>query len=726
MKLLGLEVHNFCQHRHKEIEFHNRLNAFLGHNGSGKSNLLVSALGALTGDFSRTNGKKVENISQFAGEDEPSYVKLRFEHNGTTATVLRGLRGKQSYFQRDCSYSHTQKIRGDKAVTAAVADLLDVSTQMLTQYVFVAQGEIFAPLAAKPAERARSFQKLFGVSEAEKCWEALGTFLIQQRDRHRSAPDLQQITDDLVAAERTLATCVEELETTFKDFPSEYIDAEDPNRIRITSHNQWTRYNVEVEGILDKLQICAADLDEACDEYARARFDRDRYAMLVDESKQAYTDTKELLSVQEKLQAEHNNRQRLTRAIVAARQEEEDNPEPVPPEDWVALDELTSPAAIAHIDELKAEQRKCDHLLAYFADPDSKHHQSECPTCGTHVDDIAVDAEELRGRLRDVSHELDEHKRKLAEATEHHAAMLRWNAWRNVWKRNIDHYQAEYDALPESSGEPLDQDKIAEDTRFVEQHEAQMAMVLTTTAEYDRAAGNKGYIESTIGGWNHELELVLAKRDEHVQMSFEEVEEAEAACASRRTQHYAFIEAKSRKESAAQAVDSLDHRRVQALNVLDELARADEFYEHLEAVRQLLHRDNLPRIVAQNYLELLETDTNELLTLFDTDYRIRAVEGMGFEALFEDGRVQPAARLSGGQKVVLALAFRIAVNSMFANDLSLLCLDEPTAYLDDDNIGCLSVALDRLRDLSASRGLQCVLITHEDSLGHLFDQVVQL
>ena len=117
MKLLSLEVHNFCQHRHKEIEFHNRLNAFLGHNGSGKSNLLVSALGALTGDFSRTNGKKAENICQFADDDEPSYVKLKFEHGGTTATIQRGLRGKQSYFQID---NDDEKTRGDKAATLSL------------------------------------------------------------------------------------------------------------------------------------------------------------------------------------------------------------------------------------------------------------------------------------------------------------------------------------------------------------------------------------------------------------------------------------------------------------------------------------------------------------------------------------------------------------------------------------------------------------------------------
>jgi len=66
------------------------------------------------------------------------------------------------------------------------------------------------------------------------------------------------------------------------------------------------------------------------------------------------------------------------------------------------------------------------------------------------------------------------------------------------------------------------------------------------------------------------------------------------------------------------------------------------------------------------------------------------------------------------------------VNSLFAADLGVITLDEPTAYLDDENINCLDLALARLRSLSEARGLQCILITHEKGLGHLFDHVVQL
>jgi exonuclease SbcC len=110
------------------------------------------------------------------------------------------------------------------------------------------------------------------------------------------------------------------------------------------------------------------------------------------------------------------------------------------------------------------------------------------------------------------------------------------------------------------------------------------------------------------------------------------------------------------------------------------------------------------------------------------DFLIRAAtdESPTFVAEFFDGRKQPAKRLSYGQKTVLALAFRVAVNALFADQIGLLALDEPTAYLDQQRIRALAPVLERLRELSTARGLQCLMVTHETSLSHLFESAVEL
>ena len=135
-----------------------------------------------------------------------------------------------------------------------------------------------------------------------------------------------------------------------------------------------------------------------------------------------------------------------------------------------------------------------------------------------------------------------------------------------------------------------------------------------------------------------------------------------------------------------------------------------------------------PRLVAQRNLLRLESAINDLLRIFAVNFLVKVADDGSptFVAEFFDGRKQAAQRLSIGQKTVLALAFRVAVNAMFAEEIGLLALDEPTASLDAARIKALAPVLEKLRDLSTSKGLQCLLVTHAMNLSHLFESTIEL
>ena len=145
-----------------------------------------------------------------------------------------------------------------------------------------------------------------------------------------------------------------------------------------------------------------------------------------------------------------------------------------------------------------------------------------------------------------------------------------------------------------------------------------------------------------------------------------------------------------------------------------------------ESAREALK--TAPRLVAQRNLQRLESAINELLQIFRVNFVVKvATDGTPtFIAEFFDGRRQVAQRLSIGQKTVLALAFRVAVNAMFAEEIGLLALDEPTASLDQPRIQALAPVLEKLRDLSTAKGLQCLLVTHAANLSHLFESTIEL
>jgi len=70
------------------------------------------------------------------------------------------------------------------------------------------------------------------------------------------------------------------------------------------------------------------------------------------------------------------------------------------------------------------------------------------------------------------------------------------------------------------------------------------------------------------------------------------------------------------------------------------------------------------------------------------------------------------------------LAFRWTLNSMFASQIGMLVLDEPTAWIDARNLDCLEVALTNLRGLVRAQGYQVIIITHHQQLQRVFDQVI--
>jgi DNA repair exonuclease SbcCD ATPase subunit len=183
-------------------------------------------------------------------------------------------------------------------------------------------------------------------------------------------------------------------------------------------------------------------------------------------------------------------------------------------------------------------------------------------------------------------------------------------------------------------------------------------------------------------------------------------------------------ELEGRHEGLSKTVDDLN-ARLHKLQV--EAAVAVGWRDHQEQMREVLHYSALPRLVSHHHLDRLSADVNAYLRLFDSPFRVEVDESLGFTSVFhKGGKRRPAGRLSGGQKVVLALAFRLSVNNAFASDLGLLCLDEPTVGLDEHNLGSLETALGRLRELAKSTGLQVVMVTHERSLAPLFDNVISL
>jgi exonuclease SbcC len=104
---------------------------------------------------------------------------------------------------------------------------------------------------------------------------------------------------------------------------------------------------------------------------------------------------------------------------------------------------------------------------------------------------------------------------------------------------------------------------------------------------------------------------------------------------------------------------------------------------------------------------------------------VEADQDLTFKVFFSGQLPVKARQLSGGQKVILAIAFRAALDRVFGHDTGMMYLDEPTAGLDADNVKYFHEALQKLAEKSGT-DRQLVVITHVHELSGVFDQLIQL
>ena len=274
MKLLHISLENVCQHLKLSHDFSPGMNGIVGRNGSGKTNLLKSIEASLTNEIANA-GKKDANISQLAESDGVSRIVATFEHGDDTLEIVRSLRGSKSQLK----ISSGGIIYGDTKITAEIAERLGVDAAFMSDYVFVPQRKLFDFLIERPAERSRSFQRLFGLDRADELYKLLGKELAATPEM-QVLGDTEELKTTIAAAEVEVAQLQEQLASlpavTAEELKTAraFITAADQRRRDITerrrlrlelvgTHLQVTSSLVRVDAAESALQMAKTAMDQA-------------------------------------------------------------------------------------------------------------------------------------------------------------------------------------------------------------------------------------------------------------------------------------------------------------------------------------------------------------------------------------------------------------------------------------------------------------------------------
>ncbi len=710
MRIKSHKAYNWCQHEYVELSPSQGLTGIRGNNGSGKSNLIESMVYGLTGKV-RTEGVLKDNIRQGASTRAQSGVEMVVEHGESVLEIRRMLQPASQTLIVRSPTGEEEKFDKAASISAKLQSVFGIDEDMQLKYVFIEQCKIFEFLDLTDEKRAKFLSSLFDVDHAEAVWKAVGDYPIQvpapSRDVEAARARLANIREEMASLGQVLATLPEGL--------SEWSRAKDPAQklLEAWRDKKWLREREAT--VVEEIRVLELRIQAAKPTEQALRTDRDAVAALVSEEEPFLREADVDLARHQAFKGYALASSALRKQITAL---EEQRAALVPPTKPELYMEVNGPDAQCLI-QTRVKLNQVNSFLSTF-DPSSGI--GECPECGTAVASLAgkiatykTDKENLSFVLGNLiakesesrkydSDEKDYRRQWGALAERITSLRQQQQAMRSLeapsrTEAELQKIQAE--CLENKSGLAALQKEhaeLAEKLSFYESRLTAQREVLTQLQA--RMAGNTSTAE--------EAEAAEVRLDK------QELMQKQAAAATARREALSFAEVMEKEAIARE-------EEIQKAS-----ARARALQSHFEQVRAVVHRSRLPRRVSQANLDYLDREIDDVLTRFDAPFRVKAQEGLRYKATFRDGRQMPAQRLSIGEKTVFAIAFRMAVNARFARDLGLLVLDEPTAGLDDGNLDCLKVALERLRTLSKSRGLQVVLITHEKTLDPLFDLLVEL
>lgn len=159
------------------------------------------------------------------------------------------------------------------------------------------------------------------------------------------------------------------------------------------------------------------------------------------------------------------------------------------------------------------------------------------------------------------------------------------------------------------------------------------------------------------------------------------------------------------------------------LNKLDnEQHHLEDYIKLLNDIRDLYSKDGVQRDLRNKARPQIEKSTTDIFSKFDFDYTaINLDEDYNISIENRDETLE-LSMLSGGEKIVIALALRLGIAQVITkNKTELLILDEPTVHLDAER---RSKLIDIIRQINIVP--QMIVVSHDDEMESLSNNIIKI
>lgn len=686
-----------------------------GRNGQGKSTLVNLMYGALTNDFSRFDGLKEDMIRNTADPKARSYVSAVIQHGDVVLDVTRNFRTTKTnpgtVLTITGGTTAPVVITDNNKANAEIYATLGVEKKLIDLYVFKQQHEIYDFLTTIPSERAKAYQVLCRTEGCERAWEAMGQFLAKDKE---ASTEIVDNSDELNAAigelkEQLVKLGEREGAEREKMVHDKYLETY-RNRVRKGER----RVELEEDRHTADAELSAAQKDVRRMEKAVAAA-QETFDELKEKHKNRQSkadDTRAALRAWEAYRQYRRRRKQLQEEQETLASEGKKRKPPQPVEDADKLRQFESELATA-----EAGLARSLDIVELFR----KTGRTECPKCGMPAADMTDHIAEHDARANTLRAEISRLEAKCETIRDYREKAREYEKWKAGHDARVKANADSLGALKSVEAPDGTEDELKE---WLEKFDALVRKYQDAATALSTAQRQHGRGESDLEAAQRRVADIAQKIEENT------VEPEKIAKAIRRLKDHdeavkAVAALKGEARGLKQALDGKEDELKRLRVRLKRTRRVRAMVKLIEQARDVLHRDRLPKRVATTNLARMEGDINEGLAAFGEPFWVEADDNLSFVVHKPGQPPHGAGRLSTGQRVVLALSFWPAVASLWAADLGMLALDEPTANLDADNRRLLRDALGALSGKVRGQR-QLVMVSHDPDLRSAFDQVIDL
>ncbi|UCF44863.1 MAG: SMC family ATPase [Candidatus Bathyarchaeota archaeon] len=682
MKIEIVQLENIRSHVKSTVPFTRGFNCLIGGLGSGKSSVLYAVDFAL---FGEPLGRSFEYILR-EGADSGK-VTVEFTQNAKTYKLTRGLKRRGKGIGQD--FEELKLFEDETLIASMKTDAIAEQFKSITgldkdlyrEIVWVRQEHLKELLDATPRVRQRRLDELFGLSDYETAWSNVAVY---QRD-YETEKRIHEKDPDVVG---------------LKNLSTEY------NRVT----EEFTLLEIELQNAIEKLVVAKNALTDADSKLKKM----EEKKLFIEELRRKEAEVQTNISNVKNASASLTQRIEGKKTIVDNLRQRQNSIDTQVSYHKSKLEEAgittnqPTEALRSHLaafdnqlSSLKAEQEATvRNAQSNQKRSASLSMESRCPLCLQPLNEeyknglllrIQQENVERQKTIKQLQREIEELQRRKSGANEAFSNLQTLTARAEDLKMRIDE---EKKNLSELSTEF--EEKLRLEADFVGQFEA---------------------IRLEIGKFElSDLEAARAQKEQ----AFRQYYQSESDLRTK----------ENRKKYLLERLDETKERIDHAQEKLERIRKIAKTVEVLGAIRDA-YRSIQPRLRSE-FVKVLRSFVQQVLdslvggealllnVLIDETYTPYVKSESGVE--------REVSNLSGGERTLLAFAYRLGLGQLImqsrtGHGLSMLLLDEPTESLgrEDGSIDRLAEAISRFKAIE-----QIIAVTHSEAFAEKAEHVIIL